>query len=79
MPWPSARRIYGWSTSAAAGTASARASGRQTIREGSRTAPAIGVCLSPSKGMLILDVVDDRIMYIEILDRPPMPRRTARP
>ncbi|WP_216587408.1 hypothetical protein [Streptomyces brasiliscabiei] len=37
------------------------------------------VPLPPSKGMLIPDVVDDRIMYIEILDRPPMPRRTARP
>jgi hypothetical protein len=30
------------------------------------------VPLSPSEGMLVLDVVDDRIMYIEILDRPPM-------
>lgn len=30
------------------------------------------VPLSPSKGMLILDIVDGRIMYIEILDRPPM-------
>ncbi|MEU8122490.1 hypothetical protein AB0C21_27600 [Spirillospora sp. NPDC049024] len=37
------------------------------------------VPLSPSKGMLILDVVDARIMYIEILDRPPMHRRNAQP
>jgi hypothetical protein len=36
------------------------------------------VPLMPSKGMLILDVVDGRIMYIEIIDRPPMHRRTAR-
>jgi hypothetical protein len=37
------------------------------------------VPLLPSKGMLILDVVDDRIMYIEVLDRPPMHRQSARP
>lgn len=37
------------------------------------------VMLSPSKGMLILDVVDNRIMYIEILFRPPIRRRGARP
>ncbi|MEV0666490.1 hypothetical protein ACIBI3_20635 [Actinomadura luteofluorescens] len=37
------------------------------------------VPLSPSKGMLVLDVVDSRIMYIEILDRPPMHRRRAQP
>ncbi|MFF1921329.1 hypothetical protein ACFVW8_12240 [Streptomyces sp. NPDC058221] len=37
------------------------------------------VPLLPSKGMLILDVVDERIMYIEILDRPPMRCRGARP
>jgi hypothetical protein len=36
------------------------------------------VPLTPSKGMLILDVADGRIMYIEIIDRPPMHRRTAR-
>ncbi|MFC5673568.1 hypothetical protein [Streptomyces incanus] len=35
--------------------------------EGHRCVP-----LSPSKGMLILDVVYGRIMYIEILDRAPM-------
>ncbi|WP_329118896.1 hypothetical protein [Streptomyces sp. NBC_01465] len=32
------------------------------------------VPLLPSNGMLILDVVDGRIMYIEILDRAPMER-----
>ncbi|MFE7466043.1 hypothetical protein ACFU6R_18310 [Streptomyces sp. NPDC057499] len=37
------------------------------------------VPLLPSKGMLILDVVDGRIMYIEILDRPPMHRQGAQP
>ncbi|WP_189702468.1 hypothetical protein [Streptomyces chromofuscus] len=37
------------------------------------------VPLSPSKGMLILDIVDGRIMYIEILDRPPMHRQSAQP
>lgn len=31
--------------------------------------------LLPSKGTLVLDVVDNRIMYIEIVDRPPMRRR----
>ncbi|MFD7015638.1 hypothetical protein [Streptomyces sp. NPDC059928] len=35
--------------------------------EGHRCVP-----LSPSKGMLVLDVVYSRIMYIEILDRAPM-------
>jgi len=35
------------------------------------------VLLSPSEGMLLLDVVDGRIMYVEILDRPPMQRRGA--
>ncbi|GAA1398374.1 hypothetical protein GCM10009639_36840 [Kitasatospora putterlickiae] len=33
------------------------------------------VPLEPSDGMLVLDVVDDRIMYIEVLDRPPMRRQ----
>ncbi|MFF7457134.1 hypothetical protein [Kitasatospora sp. NPDC008115] len=33
--------------------------------------------LSPSTGMLVLDVVDERIAYIEVLGRPPMPRRGA--
>ncbi|MGW3201214.1 hypothetical protein ACWDBD_43050 [Streptomyces sp. NPDC001118] len=37
------------------------------------------VPLLPSKGMLVLDVVDGRIMYIEVLDRPPMHRRSAPP
>ncbi|MFJ9714126.1 hypothetical protein [Streptomyces sp. NPDC101234] len=37
------------------------------------------VPLSPSKGMLILDIVDGRIMYIEILGRPPMHRQSAQP
>ncbi|MEV5842188.1 hypothetical protein AB0M32_09435 [Streptomyces sp. NPDC051985] len=37
------------------------------------------VPLSPSKGMLVLDIVDGRIMYIEILDRPPMHRQSAQP
>lgn len=35
--------------------------------------------LSPSEGMLVLDVVDGRIVYIEILDRPPMHRQNALP
>ncbi|MET9382130.1 hypothetical protein ABZY09_13845 [Streptomyces sp. NPDC002928] len=35
------------------------------------------VPLLPSKGMLVLDVVDNRIMYIEIVDRPPMRRRSV--
>ncbi|MFF1904030.1 hypothetical protein [Kitasatospora sp. NPDC058218] len=39
----------------------------QPYGEGHRCVP-----LLPSKGMLVLDVVDDRIMYIEVLDRPPM-------
>lgn len=38
------------------------------------------VPLLPSKGMLILDVVDGRIMYIEILERPPMhPQQGSQP
>ncbi|MFE2279693.1 hypothetical protein ACFXAE_21145 [Streptomyces sp. NPDC059454] len=37
--------------------------------EGHRCVP-----LSPSEGMLVLDVVDGRIMCIEILDRAPMRR-----
>lgn len=39
----------------------------QPYGEGHRCVP-----LLPSQGMLVLDVVDDRIMYIEVLDRPPM-------
>ncbi|WP_234439119.1 hypothetical protein [Streptomyces sp. NRRL B-3229] len=34
------------------------------------------VPLPPSSGDLILDVVDGRIVYIEVLGRPPLPRRT---
>jgi hypothetical protein len=34
--------------------------------------------LRPEKGMLILDVVDGQIMYVEILDRPRMRRRRLR-
>ncbi|MCD0447191.1 hypothetical protein LO763_26600 [Glycomyces sp. A-F 0318] len=36
------------------------------------------VVLRPAKGMLILDVVDGQIMYVEILDRPRMRRRRPR-
>ncbi|MEV6210217.1 hypothetical protein [Kitasatospora sp. NPDC051914] len=35
--------------------------------------------LLPEQGMLVLDVVDDRIMYVEILDRPPVQRRATQP
>ncbi|MEU1284033.1 hypothetical protein [Kitasatospora sp. NPDC005856] len=35
------------------------------------------VTLSPADGMLVLDVVDGRIMYVEVLDREPL--RDARP
>ncbi|MFD6970809.1 hypothetical protein [Streptomyces sp. NPDC059979] len=37
------------------------------------------VPLLPERGMLILDVVDGRIVYVEILDRPPMRRASPRP
>ncbi|WP_093697666.1 hypothetical protein [Streptomyces sp. 2231.1] len=37
------------------------------------------VPLLPSRGMLCLDVVDGRIMYVEVLDRPPMHRQSERP
>ncbi|MGW6202639.1 hypothetical protein ACWF9B_03175 [Streptomyces sp. NPDC055089] len=37
------------------------------------------VPLLPSEGMLLLDVVYGRIMYIEILDRPPMHRQSSQP
>jgi hypothetical protein len=31
------------------------------------------VCLSPHRpGMLVLDVVDDLIMFVEVIDRPPL-------
>ncbi|MCD0442961.1 hypothetical protein LO763_04890 [Glycomyces sp. A-F 0318] len=33
------------------------------------------VVLAPGEGDLILDVVDEEIVYVEILDRPAMPRR----
>jgi hypothetical protein len=33
------------------------------------------VLLAPEEGDLILDVVHERIVYVEILDRPPMARR----
>jgi hypothetical protein len=33
------------------------------------------VILDPEEGMLILDVVNERIVYVEILYRPPMKRR----
>ncbi|GAA3141720.1 hypothetical protein GCM10010521_30420 [Streptomyces rameus] len=36
------------------------------------------VPLLPLRGMLCLDVVDGRIMYVEVLDRPPMHRRSER-
>lgn len=37
------------------------------------------VPLSPEKGMLVLDVVDARIVYVEIIDRPPMHPRSVQP
>lgn len=33
------------------------------------------VCLSPTAGMLILDVVDNRIMFVEVLYRPDVEER----
>ncbi|PBC66174.1 hypothetical protein BX265_8499 [Streptomyces sp. TLI_235] len=35
------------------------------------------VPLLADRGLLVLDVVDDRIVHIEVLDRPPMRRRPA--
>lgn len=35
------------------------------------------VVLAPDEGDLILDVVNERIVYVEVLDRPPMRRRGA--
>ncbi|WP_205327847.1 hypothetical protein [Glycomyces sp. YM15] len=35
------------------------------------------VLLDPEEGMLILDVLDERIVYVEILFRAPMARRDA--
>ncbi|MFE2127917.1 hypothetical protein [Streptomyces amritsarensis] len=35
------------------------------------------VCLLPERGLLNLDVVGRRIVYVEIIDRPPMRRGTA--
>ncbi|MGW1956242.1 hypothetical protein ACWCPI_26425 [Streptomyces sp. NPDC001920] len=37
------------------------------------------VPLLPSQGMLCLDVVDHRIVYVEVLDRPPPRRHGAGP
>jgi len=37
------------------------------------------VPLSPAQGMLCLDVVDGRIVYVEVLHRPPLQRRDAPP
>lgn len=37
------------------------------------------VPLLPARGMLCLDVLDGRIMYVEILDRPRVRRRSERP
>ncbi|MCU7820665.1 hypothetical protein [Kitasatospora sp. DSM 101779] len=39
---------------------------------GHRTVPLLA-----DAGLLVLDVVDDRIVYVEVLDRPPMRRRPA--
>ncbi|MEU1408681.1 hypothetical protein ABZ471_41495 [Streptomyces sp. NPDC005728] len=39
----------------------------QPYGEGHRCVP-----LLPSEGMLVLDVVNGRVKYIEVLDRPPM-------
>ncbi|RRR98769.1 hypothetical protein EIW28_17550 [Glycomyces terrestris] len=33
------------------------------------------VLLDPEEGMLVLDVLNERIVYVEILFRPPMARR----
>ncbi|MDD9381371.1 hypothetical protein M8Z33_32915 [Streptomyces sp. ZAF1911] len=41
---------------------------------GHRTVP-----LLPERGMLIVDAVDGRIVYVEILDRPPMRRASPEP
>ncbi|MFI1003304.1 hypothetical protein ACIP10_29115 [Streptomyces galbus] len=35
------------------------------------------VPLLPAQGLVCLDVVDGRIMYVEIIDRPPLQRRIA--
>jgi hypothetical protein len=37
------------------------------------------VPLMPLLGMLVLDVVDNRIMYVEVLNRPPMRRQGQQP
>jgi hypothetical protein len=42
--------------------------------EGAYGAGHRNVVLSPDRGMLILDVVDSRIMFVEVLDYPPCPR-----
>lgn len=46
----------------------------QPFGEGHRCVPLLA-----ARGMLILDVVHGRIMYVEILDRPPMLRQDAQP
>ncbi|TDB75047.1 hypothetical protein E1264_40335 [Actinomadura sp. KC216] len=45
----------------------------QPYGEGHRCVP-----LLPSRGMLNLDVLNGRIMYIEVLDRPPMHNHLGR-
>ncbi|WP_234327435.1 hypothetical protein [Streptomyces sp. NRRL WC-3742] len=37
------------------------------------------VPLLPSRGMLVLDAVDGRIVYVEVLDRPPLHDARLRP
>jgi hypothetical protein len=34
--------------------------------------------LDPEEGMLILDVVDERIVYVEVLFHPPLVRKDGR-
>jgi hypothetical protein len=36
------------------------------------------VMLDPEEGMLILDVVDERIVYVEVLFHPPLVRKDGR-
>ena len=37
------------------------------------------VTLDPEQGMIILDVVDDRIMFVEVLDHPPLRDASQKP
>ena len=37
------------------------------------------VTLDPEQGLIILDVVDDRIMFVEVLDHPPLRDTSAKP